>query len=156
MRKVSRSKTKAHTSNVLTTAKGLIQKMGDVKEIRVRDNLPQTEKISHPLSQLLQSEVPQGAPLEEYKAALSFIVIAWNLSQLDANARADEIWKLIVELGVAEHLMQRELAKNIERLIVRKESLFPDDHRTIVTWDIRFEGDYMHISAAALAQGDAE
>lgn len=152
MGKASRRKAQARTSGVLATARGVIQKMGGTKEIRARDNLPQAEKISHPLSLLLESEVPQGASLEEYKAALSFIVIAWNISLLDADTRADALRRFIDELGEVEDSMRRELTSEIERLIVRKEVLFPDDRRTIVSWDVGFQGEYVRISAAALAQ----
>jgi hypothetical protein len=137
---------------VMETAKRVIQKVAGTQAVRIRDNVPEEEKISRALSLLLESEVPQGSPLAEYKGVLACIVVAWNISLLDADTRAGEILSFIETLGEVEGATQRHLTGQIERLITRKQVLFPEDRRTILSWDLRFQGGYVRIAAAALAQ----
>jgi hypothetical protein len=113
--------------------------------------LPQEEKISHALSVLLEAEVPEGSPLAEYKAALDFIVIGWGISLLDADKRFEALQDFAATIAGTDDAIRREALGHIERLIARKQALFPHDKRTIVSWDAGFHGDSVRVSAAALA-----
>ena len=124
--------------------------MGETK-IVVRTDLPQEKKISNALNVLLRSEVPEDAPLAAYKAVLGFIAVAWNISLLSGHHRAEAIQKFVASFGRLDDAARRESIAHVERLIAKKEELFPHDRRTVVSWEVRFQGSNLHISAAALS-----
>ena len=128
-----------------------VQKMMGETKITVHTDLPQEEKISNALNVLLRSEVPEGAPLAAYKSVLGFIAMAWNISLLPGHQRSAVIQEFIASLPGLDDAMQREAIGYVEMLIARKEELFPHDQRTIVSYDVRFQGKNLHISAAALS-----
>lgn len=118
--------------------------------VRVETNLPQEQKISHALAELLKEEVPyDDAPLSEYKNALDGIVIAWNLSLLTSDDRAHAMGNMFTE-DVPE--ANRALAlQEIERLMQRKQALFPEDKRQVLAWSVRMEGEHIRVQAGAKA-----
>jgi hypothetical protein len=124
--------------------------VGDVK-IHVRTDLPQEEKISNALHVLLRSEVPEGAPLAAYESVLGFIAMAWNISLLPGHQRSAVIQKFVASLSGLDDAMRREAIGYVEMLVARKEETFPHDQRTVVSYDVRFQGKNLHISAAALS-----
>lgn len=133
------------------SARDAVQKMAGAAEIRVRTDLPQEKKISNALHVLVNSEVPSGSSLAAYQAALSYIAVAWNISLLPADQRSDTIQKLIASVAGLDDTTRREAIGNVERLIAKKQDLFPHDRRTIVSWDVRLQGKHLHISAAAFS-----
>ena len=151
MGKASRKKTGFPSQGVLERGKNAIQTAFGPKEFRVRTDLPQQEKISNALSVLLKSEVARGSPLVEYRAALSFIIIAWNISLLPADGRAKAINEVIAAIDGKDEAIPGEAIGHINRLIARKHDLFPNDQRFIVSWDVRFKRDTVHITAATFA-----
>jgi hypothetical protein len=113
--------------------------------------LPQQEKISNALSVLLKSEVAEGSPLAEFRTALSFIVIAWNVSLLPADERSKALNDVIAAIDGSDEAIPGEAIGHINRLIARKQKLFPHDQRFIVSWEVRRQRDTVRITAAALA-----
>jgi hypothetical protein len=118
----------------------------------VAADLPQEEKISHALAVLLQAEVPDGSPLADYRAALDFIVFAWNLSLLGTDERTAALRKLSMPRSGVVDATQREAVRAVERLMHRKQAMFPDDRRQIMSWQARFKGDSVRVTAGALAE----
>jgi hypothetical protein len=116
---------------------------------RIEANLPQEQKISHALVELLKEEVPyDDAPLSEYKNALDGIVIAWNLSLLASDDRTNAVGKMFKDVTEAN----REIAlQEIERLMQRKQALFPEDKRQVLAWSVRMEGSHIRVQAGAKA-----
>ena len=151
MGKASRRKVNAARQGVLDRARVVIQTAAGAREIRVRSDLPQEEKISHALSALLESEVSDGSPLEEYRAALDFIVMAWNISLMEADNRYKALQEVAAAINCSDESIRREALSHIERLMSRKQALFPDDRRHVVSWEVRFQGAQVRVSAAALA-----
>ena len=94
------------------------------------------------MCELLQAEVPDGSLLEEYRTALHFIIIAWNISLLDADTRAKKLQNLATSIaGVGETEQRVRLLAAVERLIASKLALFPHNHRCVVSRAVRFQGD---------------
>lgn len=152
MGKASRRKAQARRRSVLDRAQSTIQALGGTADLRIRDSLPQDQKISYALGQLLESEaLPEDAPLVQYQVALSLIVLAWNLSLLDAAERTEALRDLVDTASQGEKWMQRDMITEIHRLLAKKEALFPQDQRSIVSWDVCFKGPHLRITAAALA-----
>lgn len=65
MGKASRLKARQRSAGILKRATDVLRDVVDTKEIRVRSDLPQEDKISHALIVLLNSEVPEDSPLAE-------------------------------------------------------------------------------------------
>jgi hypothetical protein len=135
----------------LNKTKKAIQKLTGATDVQIRTDLPQEEKISNALAVLLYSEVLEGSQLAEYRAALAFIAFAWNVSLLPAHQRAQEIQKLAALPLDCDAARRRDAAAHVERLIAKKMDLFPHDQRMIVSCEARFQGDRLHITAAALS-----
>src|ERR1035441_10039603 len=100
MGKASRRKASNRSLDLLGRAMNVIQKATGTKEFRVRNNeLPQEEKISNALATLLQAAVQEGSPLDEYRAALDFIVLAWNISLMNDNDRSEALELVAAKYG---------------------------------------------------------
>lgn len=91
MGRASRRKSGRTPQSLLDKARSAIEAVAGTKEVVVVSNSPEEEKISHALCMLLQEEIPDDSPLEEYRAALSVIVTAWNLSLLNAEKRSEAL-----------------------------------------------------------------
>ena len=150
MGKASRRKASNRSLDLLGRAMNVIQKATGTKEFRVRNNeLPQEEKISNALATLLQAAVQEGSPLDEYRAALDFIVLAWNISLMNDNDRSEALGLVAAKYG-GDDDQARETLNLIEGLIVKKQAMFPDDKRHVVSWEASWQGDYLRVSATAL------
>jgi valyl-tRNA synthetase len=151
-RKSEKKETTATSQKVLDNALNAIQTIAGNKTINIRRNLPQAEKISNALSELLGYEVSKDAPLEEYKTALAFIVIAWNISLLNTHEQSAAIEKVIKSSGTADTSILSNVRIHLKRIIALKQALFPHDKRLVVSSDVRFEGNSFGVTAAALVQ----
>ena len=150
MGKASRRKASTRAQGIPNSAGNLVRTAGGPEPTIVRRVLPQEGKISHALLQLLEAEVADDSPVEEFQAALHFIIIAWNISLLDADKRATALqtWATGIK-GVGDD-KRREILADVEKLIARKEALFPDDQRYVVSGEIRLQGNKLRITASAL------
>lgn len=128
----------------------IIRGMTGAKDITVRTNLPQAQKISNGLSAILHSEVPQGAPLEAYQAALSYIVLAWNLSLLLPEERLTALEQCAPFIADLDDVARSEFVMQVEKLIAKKLKMFPDDKRYVITWDVQFTGGCCRVTAGGL------
>jgi hypothetical protein len=120
-------------------------------DVPVRTNLPQEQKISNALTTLLQLEIFHDAPLAEYQAALSLIAIAWNISILPSQAREEALQHIVQEMAGSDEVLGRAARQHIANLMDKKETLFPHDRRCVVSWDVRFLGGNLRVTAGALA-----
>ncbi len=132
-------------------AEKAVRKSVGATEIHVRTNLPQEKKISNALRVLVSSEVPAGLSLAVYQTAISHIAAAWNISLLPAAQQPNAVRQLVLSVPGLDEAKRRDVIQNLERLIAKKQNLFPDDCRTIVSWDARLQEDRLHISAAAIS-----
>jgi len=150
MGKASRRKLDKRAHGVLNSATKVRPTVSSARELRIRRDPPQEEKISNALVTLLEDEVPEGSPVESYKVALGFIAICWNISLLGTpKERSDAILAVIGPNDGADAVIRRELISQMERLIANKHKRFPHDRRAVVSWDITFDEDTMRITAAA-------
>ena len=150
MGKASRRKASTRAQGIPNSAGKVGPTVGGLEAIIVRSDLPQEEKISHALLQLLEGEVADDAPLEKFQAALHFIIIAWNLSLMGTDKRLAALQALAADIEGAGNGERRAMLADVERLIARKLALFPDDKRHVVCGEVLLQGDKLHITAAAL------
>ncbi|MBK7952627.1 MAG: hypothetical protein IPK02_00905 [Candidatus Accumulibacter sp.] len=156
MGRASRRKAGRTPQSLLDKARSAIQAVAGTKDVVVVSNSPEEEKISHALCMLLQEEVPDDSPLEEYRAALSVIVTAWNLSLLDAEKRSAALKNFTTPRKGEDPAIVPEALGHVERLIAKKQALFPRDRRHVVSFNVRFENGEVRVLAAAIIKpGDA-
>ncbi len=142
--------------SLLDKARSAIEAVAGTKEVVVVSDSPEKEKISYALGKLLQEEVPDDSPLEEYRAALSVIVTAWNLSLLNAEKQSEALKDFTATRKGEDAAIVREALGHVERLIAKKQTLFAHDRRHVVSCNVRFENGEVRILAAAIIKpGDA-
>ena len=132
-------------------ARDAVRKSAGATEIDVRTNLPREQKISNALHVLVSSEVPAGSSLAVYQTAISYIAAAWNISLLPAAQQSNAVRQLVASVPGLNEAKRRDVIHDLNRLIAKKQDLFPDDRRTVVSWDARLQEDHLHISAAAIS-----
>ena len=141
---------------LMAQARNVAHKFSSTAEMQVRHDLPQEEKISHALQTLLTIEAPEGSSLSTYRSALDLIVVAWNISLQAPENQAQMLRDIVEEVFKADPAIQRDALANMQRLVICKQVFFPDDKRLIVSWEVRFNGPKIYVSAAALmAPADA-
>jgi hypothetical protein len=147
MGKASRRKAGKH---VQEAAMNILQEIGGNKNILVRENLRQEQKISHALMALLNATVPEDSSLAEKKTALDLICLAWNISLMDADEHPETLQEVGVRLVKDDETRRAELLGHLQKMIDRKRILFPSDRRTVVSWQLDLRDGYLSISAAGV------
>jgi hypothetical protein len=84
---------------------------------------------------------------ERYELLIGAAATAWNLSLLPEPERPAALRQAFHRAKVRD---VEAAAEVIVALMRRKEELFPDDHRTIVSWQVSEVGDQCHVSVASL------
>ena len=150
MGRASRRKSVRTPQRLLNEARNAIQVAAGTQDVVVVSNSPEDEKISYALGTMLQDEVPDNSPLKEYRGALSVIVTAWNLSLLDAAKRSEALKDFTTPRKGKDPAIVREALGHVERLIAKKQALFPHDRRYVVSFNVRFENGEVRIFATAI------
>ena len=151
MGKASRRKAEKHSPQLTQMLNRAVKKLGVDKSTKIRTDLPQHEKISHPLSILLKAEIREDSTLTEYKNALNFIVAAWNISQFEIEERPKAINEIVNSLHPKNKSIQSDMTNYLETLVKKRLTLFPNDERVIVDCDVGFEGNSFRLSAVAFS-----
>ncbi|MEF8698503.1 MAG: hypothetical protein V5B32_05990 [Candidatus Accumulibacter sp. UW26] len=150
MGRASRRKAIRHSPSAIDQAKSAVQRVLGTKDVHIISDLPVEQRISYALSRLLRPEVPVGSPLEDYQTVLTIVATAWNLSLLDSEQRSAALKSLIPTRKGLDESYVRQAREHIEQIIARKQALFPDDKRHVLSWNARLEGDEVRIVAAAI------
>ncbi len=119
-------------------------------KFRVSTHISDAEKISTALMTLAGSEVPEGDDLDIYRGALLHIAVAWNISLLSSAKRQETLAHAVRSLWGLVAFAALEKRELIEKLMRKKERLFPNDRGDIVSLDARIQGGCSHISEASL------
>ena len=143
------SRRKAQIRAVDNRARMAIEEIVGSKNFVVRKNRTDVDKISQSLAALIEFEALKGMPQEDYQAALSFVVQAWNISLLDAEQRRLALRDLD-EKGGGDDELRRKAIRQFEKTIAKKLALFPDDHRFVASAEMRFVDDRIFITASAI------
>jgi hypothetical protein len=158
MGKASRRKLYARVKASEAMTKNQLKAWGIDAPILIRNNLPQKQKISNAISEILDTEIDKNAPLEDYRACVNTIVMAWNMTLVPPEMQEKQLKALEAFVRLQS---QADVADDIasalslvKRLMQKKEVMFPDDKRFIVSHDCQFIGGKVHITAAALTEND--
>ena len=150
MGKASRRKASTRSQRIADSAGNVVRNIGASTPVVIRGDLPQELKISHALVALLETEVPHDAPLEEFQAALRFIIIAWNMSLMGDDQRSAALQDLAADIKGLNDGVRRAILADVEKLIATKEALFPHDNRFVVSGELQRQGNKLRVTAAAL------
>ena len=151
MGRASRRKAARRTPGTMARAINVLRAAVGPREILVRGSTQLEGNISSALLALVETEVPYGAPLGDYRAALTFLAIAWNISLLSGSEQAQAIEEATATIKEKDADIRPMAAGIVARMIAQKQLLFPHDRRAIVSWDVELRGGKAHITAAALA-----
>lgn len=123
--------------------------------------------MSEALIDLVMPLYHDGLPLDAYRVLIDFAATAWNIAQLPKEQRKDQLLaflKSAPELGLsfdeiiaagsddevkAEPNTEMNVAELFKSLLHRKDSLFPQDPRIVVEWNVFWEnGEYRVVAAS--------
>lgn len=151
MGKASRRKAASRTRVLLSATESRLKSLGVDTPVVVQSDLPQARKISNALAKILESEVEEAISLDEYRHRLNAIVLAWNLSLLPPERQAKTLKDLGDFVEKTDPFGALAAQEAILRLMERKRAMFPNDKRHIISYDVQFIGNKVHVTAAALS-----
>lgn len=109
--------------------------------------LPGWEKISACLIELVLPSLPEDAGIEDWRMGISLAATAWNLALLPKPVREQEIERMAQRMEAEALEDPVFLEALLQRLILRKLRLYPDDLRPVLSWEVRKAGRNVHIQA---------
>lgn len=151
MGKASRRKAAVRTRELLNATQSRMAALGVNRPVIIRRDLPPEQKISNAISKIVDSEVGENASLDEYRHWVHAIVLAWNVSLLPLEEQANMLKNLGDFAGKTDPGGVPAAQAELLRLIERKRLMFPDDKRFIVSYDVQFVGNKVHLTAAAIS-----
>ncbi len=105
--------------------------------------IPNT-KISHTILEFgkpIIFQLPDSHSKEEFEAAISIVIAAWNVVVIDAWNKTDKFERKLLET-LKEGPKQAEI--EVKRLIKRKKTKFPTDLRAVGNhWVREQDGEYI-------------
>ncbi len=105
-------------------------------------------RLSERLVDLIAPYREDGLTSQRYELLIGAAATAWNLSLLAEAERPEALRQAFRKANVRGVEAAAEL---IVMLMRRKEDLFPDDRRTIVSWGVSESGGKCHVTVASLA-----
>lgn len=134
------------------------QKRGTVlKKMQTLHNEPGLLKMSEALEKLVASYVHEARTEQEYDALIGLGAMAWNMTMMPPETRKNAIKDAIAMFGQDPENIQF-LSERLNVLMQRKEKLFPDEDRVIVSYAIEDLGNQWHLkvmSKVVPKKGDA-
>jgi len=110
---------------------------------RPKDDL----RLSERLVDLIAPYRESGFTPERYEMLIGAAATAWNLSLLSDAERPEALRQSFHHAKVRD---VEGVAEVIITLMRRKEQLFPDDDRTIVSWEVSESSGQCHVTVASL------
>lgn len=111
-------------------------------------------KMSDVLERFVEPYEDDEMTLNHRRNLLGLAVIAWNLALLPQSERKGMMKKLMREVLRGEDpLLQREARSIIEDMVARKDQLFADNQRYIVSYELQDLGTEFHLTVASTLPG---
>lgn len=104
-------------------------------------------RLSERLVDLIAPYREEGLSSGRYEQLIGAAATAWNLSLLSDGERPDALRDAFRNAKVRDI---EAVAEVIVTLMRRKEELFPDDRRTIVSWEVSESDGQYHVAVASL------
>lgn len=106
-------------------------------------------RLSERLVDLIAPYRQDGIPAERYELLIGAAATAWNLSLLSEAERPEALRQSLRRAQVSEG---QGVVEMIDTLLRRKEQLFPDDRRTIMSWEVSESDGQCHVTVASLVE----
>lgn len=104
-------------------------------------------RLSERLVDLIAPYRDDNLTSRRYEMLIGAAATAWNLSLLSDTERHDALRQAFRNAKVRD---VEAAAEVIVTLLRRKEQLFPDDRRTIVSWEVSESNGQCHVAVASL------
>lgn len=111
-------------------------------------NAPGEIKMSDALEEIVAPFVGDADTLPTMKNLVGIGAMAWNITLISPDEQEEEIQKLIKTMG-PEPEDAELLYTMIHEMMQRKQTLYPEVHRFIVSFEVEDVGDGWHISVAS-------
>ena len=106
-------------------------------------------RLSERLVDLIAPYREDSPTPQRYEMFICAAATAWNLSLLPEAERPVALREALRNAKVRE---DEAIVEVIGTLLRRKERLFPDDHRTIMSWEVSESGGQCHVTVASLVE----
>jgi hypothetical protein len=104
-------------------------------------------RLSERLVDLIAPYREDGLTSQRYEMLIGAAATAWNLSLLPTAERPDALRQAFRNAKIRD---VEPAAEVIVALMRRKEQLFPDDRRTIMSWEVSESDGQCHVAVASL------
>ncbi len=100
------------------------------------EHLPYARKMSELLLEFAEPLLDDSDDDKSFRAKIGMAALSWNLTFVPPNEQEATLNGMVSELGRPDALMRRGIQESIHMLMDRKRTLFADDNRLIVNYEI--------------------
>ena len=118
------------------------------KKKQTLHNEPSLLKMSVALEKLVVPFVHEARTEQEYDALIGLGAMAWNMTVMPPETRKNAVKDAIAMFGQDPENIQF-LSERLNVLMQRKEKLFPDEDRAIVSYAIEDLGNQWHLKVVS-------
>jgi hypothetical protein len=141
----SKSKKKVKRSKALRKFKSKLEQKGLTRDMKVRVNPPDEEKMSEVLVRFVEPYAQYAETEKDYQSLYSVAALAWNAALLSSKERytLDEL------IHKSMPAFEKDTKLIINELIHRKERYFSEYSKMIVHYEVKMMGDHVHVAVAS-------
>ena len=111
-------------------------------------NMPGQIKMSDALEEVIAPFVNDVNTVVAMRNLVGLGAMAWNITLMPPPEQKEQIQKLIMTMG-SDPADIEMLYKMIHEMLQRKQALYPDVNRTIVSFEVEDIGEGWHLSIAS-------
>lgn|GEM_PF-924083 len=98
--------------------------------------LPYARKMSEVLLEFAEPLMEDSDDDESFRSKIALAALSWNLTLMPKNEQEATMHNIVEELGRFDAFVRCGVRESIRMLIDRKRTLFADDNRLIVNYEI--------------------
>jgi hypothetical protein len=98
--------------------------------------LPYARKMSEVLLEFAEPLLEDSDDDESFRSKIALAALSWNLTFVPPNEQEATLNNMVEKLGGRDVFVRRGIQESIRMFIDRKRTLFADDNRLIVNYEI--------------------